>query len=118
MRSWLDAEAALAAAEAAVGMIPWVRAAEVLDLRYLVPLDTAAITASVRRTNRVLIFHEAWRRGGFGAEPASTVADLAFDAPAAPVVRVGVRATPTPFSPSLADAYPPSAQSVAARRLF
>ena len=93
-------------------MIPWV-AAKVLDLRCLVPLDTAAITASVRRTNRVLIFHEAWRRGGFGAEPASTVADLAFNAP---VARVGVRDTPTPFSPSLSDAYPPSAQSVAAAR--
>jgi len=56
----------------------------------------------------VLIFHEAWRRGGFGAEPASTVTDLAFDAPDAP----------TPFSPSLSSAYPPSAQSVAARGLF
>ncbi len=99
-------------------MIPWV-AAKVLDLRCLVPLDTAAITASVRRTNRVLIFHEAWRRGGFGTEPASTVADLAFDALAVPVVHVGVRATPTPFSPSLADAYLPSAQlTTAARGLF
>jgi len=63
----------------------------------------------------VLIFHEAWRRGGFGAELASTVADLTFDAP---VARVGVRDTLKPFSPSLSGAYLPSTQSVAGRGLF
>jgi acetoin:2,6-dichlorophenolindophenol oxidoreductase subunit beta len=85
---------------------------EVIDLRSLAPLDSITIVKSVRRTNRALVVHEAWKRGGFGAELASTIQELAFDYLDAPIRRVGAHDTPKPFSPSLASAYLPDAARV------
>jgi acetoin:2,6-dichlorophenolindophenol oxidoreductase subunit beta len=74
---------------------------EVIDLRTLVPLDEAAILDSVRRTGRLVVVYEAHRRGGFGGEIASLVAERAFDALKAPIVRVAARDIPLPMAPNL-----------------
>jgi acetoin:2,6-dichlorophenolindophenol oxidoreductase subunit beta len=94
--------------------------AEVIDPRTLVPLDLDAIVESVRRTNRVVVAHEAVRQGGFGAELAAQVQAAAFDHLDAPVERVGAPFAPVPVSPPLEDAYVPGADEVvaAARRLL
>jgi pyruvate/2-oxoglutarate/acetoin dehydrogenase E1 component len=86
--------------------------AEVLDPRTLVPLDTAAIVASVQRTNRLVVAHEAVRSGGFGAEIAAQVQLAAFDFLDAPIERVGAPFTPVPFSPPLEDAYLPGRDEI------
>lgn len=80
---------------------------EVLDLRTIVPLDVDAILESVRKTGRVVVAHESTKRAGFGAEIAATVAELAFDALRAPIVRVANRNVPVPFSPPLEAAVIP-----------
>ncbi len=92
---------------------------EVVDLRTLVPLDEETMLASFKKTNRVIILHEAVRRGGVGAELESLICEKAFDSLQAPPVRIGAKETPVPVSPILEDAYLPSEQEVieAARRL-
>lgn len=85
---------------------------EVLDLRTLKPLDADAILASVRRTNKALIVHAANRLAGVGAEIAALIAQEAFEALDGPIVRLGGRDTPVPFSPPLEDAYRPNAQTI------
>ena len=74
---------------------------EVIDPRTLQPLDEETILASVRKTNRLLIVHEAWVRGGFGAEVAAMVVDKAFDYLDAPVARLGAPHTPMPYNDRL-----------------
>lgn len=70
--------------------------AEVLDLRTLVPLDFEAIRASVSKTGRVLIVHEACQRSGYGAEIAAQIADKLFDELDAPILRVCGENIPVP----------------------
>jgi 2-oxoisovalerate dehydrogenase E1 component len=92
----------------------------VLDLRWLSPLDDAAIDAAVRDAGgRVMVVHEANRTGGFGAEVAARIAESSLDRLDAPIVRVGARNTRIPASPHLQRAVLPTAESVeqAARRL-
>jgi 2-oxoisovalerate dehydrogenase E1 component beta subunit len=72
--------------------------AEIIDLRTLVPLDIPAITASVEKTGRCLIVHEATRTSGFGAELSATVQERCFYALEAPVMRVTGFDTPYPHS--------------------
>ena len=72
--------------------------AEVIDLRSLVPLDTAAIKASVEKTGRCVVLHEATRTSGFGAELMSVVQELCFYHLEAPVVRVTGWDTPYPHA--------------------
>ena len=86
--------------------------AEVIDPRTLVPLDLETIVESVRRTNRLVVAHEAVEHGGFGAEVAAAVQAAAFDFLDAPIERVGAPFAPVPFSPSLEDAYLPGADDV------
>jgi pyruvate dehydrogenase E1 component beta subunit len=74
--------------------------AEVVDPRTLVPLDTAAIIESVKKTGRVLIVHEAPKTAGTGAEIAAQIAELAFDYLDTPILRVCGKDTPVPFSRS------------------
>ena len=62
--------------------------AEVVDLRTVKPLDEAAILGSVEKTGRIVIVHEASRTCGIGAEVAATVAEKAFGALKAPIVRL------------------------------
>jgi acetoin:2,6-dichlorophenolindophenol oxidoreductase subunit beta len=86
--------------------------AEVIDPRTLVPLDLEAIVESVRRTNRLVVAHEAVEHGGFGAEIAAAVQAASFDDLDAPIERVGAPFTPVPLSPPLEDAYLPGADEV------
>ncbi|MDT7857087.1 dehydrogenase E1 component subunit alpha/beta [Rubrivirga sp. S365] len=79
---------------------------EVIDLRTLVPWDREAVLASVEKTGRLLVLHEATRTGGFGAEVAAEVAEAAFSYLDAPPVRVGAADLPVPFSKALeSDVY-------------
>jgi acetoin:2,6-dichlorophenolindophenol oxidoreductase subunit beta len=86
--------------------------AEVIDPRTLVPLDAEMIAHAVRRTGRAVVAHEAVASGGFGAELAAQIQELAFDCLEAPIQRVGAPFTPVPVSPPLEDAYRPGAQQV------
>lgn len=79
--------------------------AEVIDLRTLVPLDFATLTASVERTRRAVVVHEATEFAGPGAEVASRLNERLFNELLAPVLRVGAAYTPVPFSKSLSG-YP------------
>jgi pyruvate dehydrogenase E1 component beta subunit len=84
----------------------------VIDPRTLVPLDLDTVVESVRRTNRLVVAHEAVEHGGFGAEVTARVQAVAFDDLDAPIERVGAPFTPVPFSPPLEDAYVPGADEV------
>ena len=81
--------------------------AEVIDLRSIQPLDEETILASVEKTGRLVIVHEAPVRGGFGGEIAAVVAGKALGFLDAPIQRVGAPWTPVPFGPILVDAYVP-----------
>lgn len=72
--------------------------AEVIDLRSIRPLDTHAILTSVRKTGRLLVVHEHPEFGGFGGEIVSLVAAKAFQHLDAPIMRVGSKDSPVPFS--------------------
>jgi pyruvate dehydrogenase E1 component beta subunit len=72
---------------------------EVLDPRSIVPLDHAAIIASVSKTRRAVIAHEAPKTGGVGGEIAALIAEQAFHALQAPIIRVGAPFTPVPRHP-------------------
>jgi pyruvate dehydrogenase E1 component beta subunit len=86
---------------------------EVIDPRTLQPLDTATIVASVRRTNRAIVVHEAVRFGGLGAEITAQIQEEAFDHLDAPVARVAAPFSPVPFSPVLERHYLPDAAKIA-----
>jgi pyruvate dehydrogenase E1 component beta subunit len=85
-------------AEAAAAASAEGRSIEVIDLRSLAPLDTDAIFASVRRTGRCVVVHEAVVTGGIGAEIAARVSQECFYQLEAPVLRVGAPSTPYPPS--------------------
>jgi len=87
---------------------------EVIDLRTLVPLDVEAIVESLKKTNRLVIVHEAIVKCGFGAEISARIMEEAFDYLDAPVVRVGAPFTYCPFSPPLEAEYTPNADKVIA----
>jgi 2-oxoisovalerate dehydrogenase E1 component beta subunit len=93
--------------------------AEIIDLRTLAPLDKETVLASIAKTSRALILHEAPRTGGIGGEIAATIAEEAFEYLDAPVTRVASLDTTVPYSPPLEAAFLPSAARVveAARRL-
>jgi 2-oxoisovalerate dehydrogenase E1 component beta subunit len=72
--------------------------AEIIDLRTLIPLDIEAIEASVKKTGRCLILHEATRTSGFGAELSALVQERCFYHLEAPIARVTGFDTPYPHS--------------------
>jgi pyruvate/2-oxoglutarate/acetoin dehydrogenase E1 component len=76
---------------------------EVVDPRTLFPLDIEAIVASVKKTSRLVITHEAPERGGFAAEVAAQVADRAFGYIDAPIQRVCAPSVPPPFARHMED---------------
>ncbi|MEX5713094.1 alpha-ketoacid dehydrogenase subunit beta [Parafrankia sp. FMc6] len=89
--------------------------AEVLDLRTLVPLDTAAIIESVHRTTRAVVVHDAVQFAGPGAEIVAILQRELFDRLSAPVERVGARFVPNPAPPALeSQVYPNSEKIIAA----
>lgn len=87
---------------------------EVIDPRTLKPLDEETILSSVRKTNRLVIVHEAWKAGGFGAEILSMVVEKAFDYLDAPIVRVTAPDVPMPFNDRLENFVIPSQDSIVA----
>lgn len=86
---------------------------EIIDPRTLQPFDTATVVESARKTNRVMVVHEAVRFGGIGAEIAAQIQEEAFDYLDAPVARVAAPFSPVPFSPVLEAEYFPSAKTIA-----
>ena len=86
---------------------------EVIDPRTLKPLDEDTLLASVRKTRRLVVAHEACLTGGFGAEVAALVAEKAFDWLDAPVVRVAALDTPMPYNEALERQVIPSQQRIA-----
>jgi 2-oxoisovalerate dehydrogenase E1 component len=86
---------------------------EVIDLRTVAPLDMESILASVHKTSRLLIAHEAVVPFGIGAEIAATVAREGFWDLDAPIERVGAAATPSPYSPDLERAWLPDREDIA-----
>ena len=86
--------------------------AELIDLRSLWPLDFETVAASVSRTGRVVIAHEAWLTGGYGAELSARISEELFADLQAPVVRVGAARAPIPFSPPLESAVVPGTDAI------
>ena len=86
---------------------------EVIDLRTVAPLDLEPVLASVHKTSRLLIAHEAVVPFGIGAEIAATVAREGFWDLDAPIQRVGAAATPPPYAPELERAWLPDRHDIA-----
>jgi pyruvate dehydrogenase E1 component beta subunit len=87
---------------------------EVFDPRTLQPLDEEALVASVKKTSRCVVAHEAVTRMGYGAEIAAVVQERCFDYLDAPVERVGSKFTPLPFAPVMENFVIPHAADVLA----
>jgi pyruvate dehydrogenase E1 component beta subunit len=87
---------------------------EVIDPRTLQPLDEDALVASVKKTNRVVVAHEAVTRMGFGAEVAAVLQYKAFDYLDAPIERVGAKFAPLAFAPVMEQFVIPHAEDVLA----
>jgi pyruvate/2-oxoglutarate/acetoin dehydrogenase E1 component len=85
---------------------------EVLDLRSLVPLDEAAILASVRKTSKAIVLDEANQTCAAGAEVAALIAEKAWEDLDGPVLRVATPDVPIPFSPTLEQAVLPQVDDV------
>jgi pyruvate dehydrogenase E1 component beta subunit len=87
---------------------------EIIDPRTLQPLDEEALVASVKKTNRVVVAHEAVTRMGFGAEVAAVLQYQAFDYLDAPIERVGAKFAPLAFAPVMEQFIIPHAADVLA----
>ncbi|MEO0385847.1 MAG: transketolase C-terminal domain-containing protein, partial [Pseudomonadota bacterium] len=90
-------------------------AAEVIDLRTLMPWDKETVLASIAKTSRCLIVHEDLRTGGFGGEIAAVVAELAFTDLDAPVARLTMPDIPSPHNAALLDYAVPNEGVIAAK---
>ena len=86
--------------------------AEVIDPRTLVPLDMDTIVASVKKTGRAIVVHEAHKTCGVGAEIASQIQEEAFRYLDAPVIRLGAKSCPLPFNLSLENAVVPQEEDI------
>ena len=86
---------------------------EMIDLRTISPWDKETVLASVRKTGRCLIAHEAVTQFGVGAEIAATLSSELFGVLKKPVVRLGAPYAPVPFSKPLETAYTPDAKRIA-----
>jgi pyruvate/2-oxoglutarate/acetoin dehydrogenase E1 component len=85
---------------------------EVVDLRWLSPLDLGPVLASVERTGRLAVVHEANRTGGFGAEVVARVAEAG--GPGVPSIRIGTEDTRIPASSQLSRAVLPTTERIVA----
>lgn len=85
---------------------------EVVDLRTLVPLDYETVLASIAKTNRVVVVHEASKRGGIGSDIVAEINERAFDLLDAPPIRVGALNIPIPYSAILESAVLPDEDNV------
>lgn len=86
--------------------------AEILDLRTLLPLDDAAIEATVKKTNKVLIVHEDTRTGGLAGEIAARINERAFEWLDGPIMRVTAHDVPLPYAPTLEDFVLPQTEDI------
>ncbi|MDI6912314.1 dehydrogenase E1 component subunit alpha/beta [Nocardioides sp.] len=86
---------------------------ELIDLRTIAPLDWDTIHASLVKTNRLVVVHEAVRDFGIGAEIVARMADEGFWSLDAPMVRVGSAFTPAPYAPNLEQAWLPDRERIA-----
>lgn len=80
---------------------------EILDLRTLLPMDTAAIYDAVRKTGKVIVLHEDCMTGGIGGEIAALISENCFESLDAPVKRVASLDTPVPFAADLEQQFFP-----------
>src|SRR5437588_8557999 len=87
---------------------------EVIDPLTLVPLDEQTIIDSVKKTGRLIVTHEAYTRGGYGAEIISRVVNSAFDYLDAPPQRVCARDVPVPYNATLETAALPQVEDLVA----
>jgi pyruvate dehydrogenase E1 component beta subunit len=87
---------------------------EIVDPRTLQPLDEETIVASVKKTNRAVVAHEAVTRMGFGAEIAAVLQYQAFDWLDAPIERVGAKFAPLAFAPVMEQFVVPQPEDVLA----
>jgi len=87
--------------------------AEVIDLRSISPWDKETVLASVAKTGRLIVVHEAVVPFGVGAEIAAVVSEALFGKLKGPVKRIGAPFTPVPFSKPLETAYLPNAEKIA-----
>ena len=85
---------------------------EIIDLRTVRPMDHAAIVASVKKTNRLVILEEAWPFGSVASEITFRIQDEAFDYLDAPIKRITTADTPAPYSPVLLEAWLPNSGDV------
>ncbi|MBZ5644895.1 MAG: alpha-ketoacid dehydrogenase subunit beta [Acidobacteriia bacterium] len=86
--------------------------AEVIDLRSLRPLDTAAILDSVAKTHRAVIVDEGWKTGSFAGEVSAQIMELGFDDLDAPVARVCSAEVPMPYAKHLETAALPQVEGI------
>jgi pyruvate/2-oxoglutarate/acetoin dehydrogenase E1 component len=86
--------------------------AEVIDLRTVDPLDKEAILASVKKTSRLVVVQETWKECSISSEVAAMVAENALDYLDAPIVRVGAKDVPIPFSPVLEEFVLPKEEDI------
>ena len=87
---------------------------EVVDVRSIQPFDSETAVASIKKTHRALVVHEAVRFGGFGGEIVAQLQEEAFDYLDAPIARVGAPFSPVPYSPALEKLYIPNAERIVA----
>lgn len=88
--------------------------AEVVDPRTILPLDMDTINASVRKTGRAVVVHEAHKTNGVGAEIASRIMEESFKYLDAPVTRLGAKACTLPFNLALENAVVPGVDDIVA----
>ncbi|MEI6630852.1 MAG: transketolase C-terminal domain-containing protein [Actinomycetota bacterium] len=86
---------------------------EVVDLRTISPLDRTTILASVKKTSRLVVVHEAVTDFGVGAEVVATVAENGFWFLDAPIERVGAGFSPAPYAPNLEREWLPDQEQIA-----
>jgi len=85
---------------------------EIIDLRTVKPLDYAAIMASVKKTNRLVILEEAWPYGNTASEITYHIQSNAFDYLDAPIIKINTADTPAPYSPVLLEEWLPNHEDV------
>ena len=87
---------------------------EILDLRSIKPMDTEAIVNTVKKTNKAICLQETWLTCSVMSEVAAVIADKAFDYLDAPVIRLGSKDVPMPFSPILEEHVLPQVDDIIA----
>ena len=87
---------------------------EIVDLRTISPLDLDTVLASVAKTGAAIVVHEAVKKFGPGAEISSAIHEKLFDTLRGPVVRIGAKYAPVPFSQPLETASLPSLAEIEA----